>query len=64
MSASGLSEEERPPRERVVMTPVARDIERKEHIGALKTRAGMRQAWLLKEILDPPVGMRGPDHER
>ena len=59
-----LAEEERPSRERVVAAPVAREIERSLLLGALKTRAGMRQAWLMKEILDPPVGMRGPYRDR
>jgi hypothetical protein len=27
-------------------------------ISALKTRSGLRQAWLLKEILGPPLAMR------
>jgi hypothetical protein len=64
VSSPGLSEEERPPRERVVAPPAARDIERNSLLGALKTRAGMRQAWLMKEILDPPVGMRGLYRDR
>jgi hypothetical protein len=29
------------------------------HVSALKTHSGLRQAWLLKEILGPPVGLRG-----
>ena len=29
-------------------------------IGALKTRSGLRQAWLLKEILGPPLALRDP----
>ncbi len=36
-------------------------------IGALKTRSGLRQAWLLKEILGPPLALRDPstdDHDR
>jgi hypothetical protein len=36
-------------------------------IAALKTRSGLRQAWLLKEILGPPLELRGPsngDHDR
>ena len=28
------------------------------HISALKTRSGLRQAWLLKEILGPPLALR------
>jgi hypothetical protein len=30
------------------------------HVSALKTRSGLRQAWLLKEILGPPPALRGP----
>jgi hypothetical protein len=30
------------------------------HVSALKTRSGLRQAWLLKEILGPPLALRGP----
>src|SRR5688572_23464407 len=56
VATPGMTEEHRPPRERVVAPPVDRDIERNSLLGALKTRAGMRQAWLMKEILDPPVG--------
>ena len=31
-----------------------------KQIAALKTRSGLRQAWLLKEILDPPLALRAP----
>jgi hypothetical protein len=34
--------------------PVARQL------AALKTRSGLRQAWLLKEILSPPLALRHP----
>ncbi len=27
---------------------------------ALKSRSGLRQAWVLKEVLGPPVALRGP----
>ena len=30
------------------------------HVAALKTPSGLRQAWLLKEILGPPLALRGP----
>jgi hypothetical protein len=36
-------------------------------IASLKTRSGLRQAWLLKEILDVPLALRDPyndDHAR
>jgi hypothetical protein len=29
-------------------------------VSALKTRSGLRQAWLLKEILGPPLALRDP----
>jgi hypothetical protein len=29
-------------------------------MAALKTRSGLRQAWLLKEILGPPLALRNP----
>lgn len=29
-------------------------------VSALKTRSGLRQAWLLKEILGPPMALRDP----
>jgi hypothetical protein len=29
-------------------------------LSALKTRSGLRQAWLLKEILGPPMALRHP----
>jgi hypothetical protein len=32
-------------------------------IAALKTRSGLRQAWLLKEILGPPLALRGPSND-
>jgi hypothetical protein len=28
------------------------------HVSALKTRSGFKQAWLLKEILSPPMALR------
>ncbi len=30
------------------------------HVSALRTRSGLRQAWLLKEILGPPLALRDP----
>jgi hypothetical protein len=32
------------------------------HVSTLKTKAGLRQAWLLKEILDPPMALRRPQN--
>ncbi len=29
-------------------------------VAALKSRSGLRQAWLVKEILGPPRALRGP----
>jgi hypothetical protein len=29
-------------------------------MAVLKTRSGLRQAWLLKEILGPPLALRDP----
>jgi hypothetical protein len=29
-------------------------------MAALKTRSGLRQAWLLKEILGSPLALRDP----
>jgi hypothetical protein len=31
-------------------------------MAALKTRSGLRQAWLLKEILGPPLALRDRDN--
>lgn len=30
---------------------------------ALQTRSGLRQAWVLAEVLGPPVALRGSRHE-
>ena len=38
--------------------PAARSRPAPQQIAALKTRSGLRQAWLLKEILSPPLGLR------
>jgi hypothetical protein len=32
-------------------------------IAALKTRSGLRRAWLLKVILGPPLALRDPDND-
>lgn len=59
-----MGEEERPPRERAVTPPVAQVLDQAAFPSILKTRVGLRQAWLMKEILDAPVGMRGRDRGR
>jgi hypothetical protein len=42
-----------------VPAPAARSPQISKQFAALKTRSGLRQAWLLKEILGPPLGLRG-----
>lgn len=32
-------------------------------VRALQSRSGLRQAWLMTEILGPPVALRGARHE-
>ena len=46
--------------------PAARSHRASRQIASLKTRSGLRQAWLLKEILAPPLALRDPfnDDER
>jgi hypothetical protein len=39
-------------------TPATRSRPAPQPIAALKTRTGLRQAWLLKEILSPPLALR------
>jgi hypothetical protein len=41
--------------------PAARSRLASQQFAALKTRSGLRQAWLLKEILGPPLALRDPD---
>jgi hypothetical protein len=53
-------EEERAPRERMPASPDAQATTERALISALKSRSGLRQAWVLKEVLDPPVSLRGP----
>ncbi len=38
--------------------PAVRSHPASQQIAALKTRSGLRQAWLLKEILGPPLALR------
>lgn len=54
---------ERPPRTQAP-PPDAKPATERPLTDALKTRSGLRQAWVLKEILGPPVGLRGPDADR
>jgi hypothetical protein len=49
--------ERRPPEP--LPAPAARSEPMRQQIAALKTRSGLRQAWLLKEILSPPLALRG-----
>jgi hypothetical protein len=53
-------EEERASRERMSAPPDAQATTERALISALKSRSGLRQAWVLKEVLDPPVALRGP----
>ena len=56
--------ERRPPEP--LPAPAARSHPASLQFAALKTRSGLRQAWLLKEILSPPLALRGryDDHDR
>ncbi len=59
--------QERRPRESPRGLRLPNRARRLRQIAALKTRSGLRQAWLLKEILDPPLALRDPyndDHAR
>jgi hypothetical protein len=53
-------EEERAPRERLPASPDAPVTTERALVSALKSRSGLRQAWVLKEVLGPPVALRGP----
>jgi hypothetical protein len=53
-------EEERAPRERRPASPDAQATIERALISALTSRSGLRQAWVLKEVLGPPVALRGP----
>jgi hypothetical protein len=52
--------QERRPRESPLWAPATQPHPALRQIAALKTRSGLRQAWLLKEILDPPLALRDP----
>ena len=60
VGSSGRSLEElrerRPPEP--LPAPAARTRPARQLFAALKTRSGVRQAWLLKEILSPPLALR------
>ena len=57
-SGRSLEEQrERRPRE-PLPAPAARSRPAQQQFAALKTRSGLRQAWLLKEILGPPLALR------
>jgi hypothetical protein len=58
-SLEELQVQERGPRE-PLPTPAVQSRPVPSQIAALKTRSGLRQAWLLKEILGPPLALRGP----
>jgi hypothetical protein len=53
-------EEERAPRARLPASPTAPATTDRALISALKSRSGLRQAWVLKEVLGPPVALRSP----
>jgi hypothetical protein len=53
-------EEERAPRERMPASPDARAPTERALASVLQSRSGLRQAWVLKEVLGPPVALRGP----
>jgi hypothetical protein len=55
--------ERRPPEP--LPAPAARSRPTRQQVAALKTRSGLRQAVLLKEILSPPLALRDrhDDHD-
>ncbi len=56
----GRSLEELRPRrpQEALPAPATRSLPARQQFAALKTRSGLRQAWLLKEILSPPLALR------
>ena len=54
------AEEQRVRRAERSMASAAPSRQVPPHVSALKTRSGLRQAWLLKEILSPPLALRDP----
>ena len=66
-SQPGRSPEELQVRRRPETPAAAQSRSAPRQIASLKTRSGLRQGWLLKEILDLPVALRDPyndDHAR
>ena len=66
-SQPGRSPEELQVRRRPETPAAAQPRPAPRQIASLKTRSGLRQGWLLKEILDLPVALRDPyndDHAR
>ena len=62
--ARSLEEQQEPePLESPAAAPAIRPRPVVREIAALKTRSGLRQAWLLKEILSPPLALRDPDND-
>ena len=53
-------EERREQREPNDAPPRTRPAGERRLVTALMSRSGLRQAWLLKEILGPPRAVRGP----
>jgi hypothetical protein len=53
-------EEERAPRERMPASPDTPATTEPALTSVLTSRSGLRQAWVLKEVLGPPVALRGP----
>ena len=53
-------EEERAPRGRVLASPDTPATTKRALTSVLTTRSGLRQAWMLKEVLGPPVALRAP----
>ncbi len=52
-------EEERAPRERVAPLPEARPRTERPLVRVLRSRSGLRAAWLATEVLGPPAALRG-----
>jgi hypothetical protein len=58
--AQPTSEEQRTPRERAPALPDAQAAIPNPLTRMLTSRSGLRQAWVGKEILGPPVALRDP----
>ena len=56
-------EEQIEPAEQVVESRPTRGPGTPPPLVALTTRSGLRQAWLINEVLAPPRALRGPDGE-